>query len=185
MSEQVTYERLHEVLYYNKLTGIFIWLVAIPSKIKVGDIAGSIDTKGYRIIKIDGKVYKAHRLAWLYENGYFPEHGLDHRDRIPDHNWILNLREASKQCNARNTGNSKNNTSGVKGVCWSKNENKWKVQITIDKKKANIGTYIHLDNAACARLAAEQCVGWEGCDSCSPAFQYVQLMLKTNKKTED
>lgn len=29
-------------------------------------------------------------------------------------------------------------------------------------------------NAVCARLAGEQCLDWEGCDSNSPAYKYVK-----------
>lgn len=106
--------------------------------------------------------------------GYWPENDIDHKDKIKHHNCIRNLRETSRQCNMRNMGNRKDNTSGVKGIHWDKLNKKWKTQISINRKRKTLGYYKDFDNAVCARLAGEQCVGWEGCDSNSPAYQYVK-----------
>ncbi len=178
--ENITYERVHEVLDYNKLTGIFIWLISANKNITVGDIAGHGDD-GYIRIKIDGKQYLAHRLAWLYTYGYFPEHGLDHKDRIRHHNWIENLREASKSCNAKNTGNRIDNTSGVKGVTWKKKSQKWCAQIKVNGSCKFLGEHKDFEEAVCHRLSGEQCLNWSNCDSSSPAYQYVQKnIIKVN-----
>lgn len=177
-TEDITYERLHEVLDYNKKTGIFVWLISRKG-VKAGTVAGS-KQKGYLHIRIDWKLYKAHRLAWLYVYGYFPEHGLDHKDRIKHHNWIKNLREVSAQCNIRNTGNHATNISGVKGVHFHKAAQKWCAEIMVNKKSYYLGNYNSFDNAVCARLAGEQCLNWSNCDSSSPAYQYVQKMIGIN-----
>lgn len=181
MKSKLTQKRLKELLYYNSKTGIFRWRIS-RRNIKKGDIAGYKKKRGYIVIQIDYKFYKAHRLVWLYENGYFPEPGLDHRDRIKHHNWISNLREASQQCNMRNYGNPKDNTSGVKGVYWNKAKNKWNAQIVVNKKNFYLGLYKDFSEAACARLAAEQCLDWSDCDSSSPAFKYVQKMLNEEER---
>jgi hypothetical protein len=55
---------------------------------------------GYVQIKISGKLYHAHRLAWLYVYGYMPEKEIDHINRIRDDNRIANLREATSQLNS-------------------------------------------------------------------------------------
>jgi hypothetical protein len=110
--------------------------------------------------------------------GYWPENVIDHKDRVRHHNWIKNLREVSNQCNQRNRGNSKNNTSGVKGVSFDNVTNKWRPYIKINNKLFRLGSYKEFDNAVCARLAAEQCLGWSGCDSNSPAFQYVKDFIQ-------
>lgn len=75
---------------------------------------------GYVQIKISGKLYHAHRLAWLYVYGYMPEKEIDHINRIRDDNRIANLREATSQLNSLNTGIYKNNTSGSKGIYYNK-----------------------------------------------------------------
>jgi len=171
---KLTYEELHRQLDYDSLTGIFKWKVSNSNRIKIGDITGYKGKRGYIEIRINGKLYKAHRLAWFYEHGYMPENDIDHIDRIKHHNWASNLRESSKQCNNRNTGNFAHNTSGVKGVGWRIQKSKWKATIIINGKCIHLGFYTSFDNAVCARLAGEQCVDWEGCDSCSPAYKYVK-----------
>lgn len=172
MNKNITLKRLKEVLDLNHETGIFTWKISTANYIKVGSVAGS-DENGYIVIQIDGKRYKAHRLVWFLEEGYFPEHGLDHKDRVRNHNWRSNLREASTQCNSRNTGNHITNTSGVKGVSWDKALGMWKVSIRNNYKGKHLGYYKSFDNAVCARLAGEQCLDWANCDSSSPAFKYV------------
>ena len=181
--KKLTQKRLKELLHYDPLTGIPTWK-ADRQCVGVGDIAGSKDKDGYIVIKVDYKSYKAHRLAWLYVYGYFPENDLDHIDRIKHHNWISNLRETSKQCNARNTGNPKDNNSGVKGVGWRRANKKWQVRININQKLKYLGYYKSFCEAVCTRLAAEQCLDWVNCDSSSPAYQYVQKMLKDKGETK-
>ena len=170
----VTQDRLKEVLHYDPITGLFTWKVATARCIKVGEIAGCKHSSGYIHTKIDYKNYRAHRLAWLYVHGYMPENDLDHINQIRDDNRIVNLREVSKQCNARNCGNSKRNVSGVKGVSLSKAMNKWHAYIRAHGKRNHLGFYNDFADAVCARLAAEQCLNWSGCDSSSPAYRWVE-----------
>jgi len=170
----LTQKRLKELLHYNHYTGIFINKTSRSYAVKIGSTAGSLDSDGYLSIMVDNIPYLTHRLAWLYVYGYFPENDIDHKNRKPGDNRIKNLREVSRSCNSRNTGNSKANTSGVKGVSWHKSTNKWRVQITVLCKQKHISTYKDFGEAVCARLAAEQCLNWSNCDSSSPAFQYVQ-----------
>jgi len=174
-------ERLHELLHYEPETGIFYWKVGARN-IKVGDIAGT-PSCGYVKIGISGTIYPAHRLAWLYVHGYFPESEIDHINRDRADNRICNLREVSHVCNRRNIRNQKNNTSGVKGVSWFNHHLKWRSQINLLGKPHNLGYYSSFDDAVCARLAAEQCLNWSGCDSNSPAFLYVQKMLSRPKES--
>jgi len=172
----ITYKELHKQLMYNPWTGYFYWCISRQS-IKIGKIAGT-KSNGYIVIKINKKPYKAHRLAWLYVYGYFPENDIDHRDQTRHHNWWSNLRETSNQCNQRNRGNPVNNTSNVKGVYWHKQNKLWQVIIVINNKNKFLGYYKSFDNAVCARLAGEQCVGWDGCDLNSPAYLYVKEVIR-------
>lgn len=183
MKKKLTQERLKEVLHYDPDTGIFIWINTKANRLNNGDVAGYKEPSGYIQIRVYGVLYKAHRLAWLYIYGYFPEHGLDHIDRIPCHNCIDNLREESQSCNMRNTGNNKNNTSGIKGVSFDSRKNKWCAYIMINYIKKSLGIYESFENAVCARLAGEQCLNWSGCDSSSPAFIYVNknIIIRRNK----
>lgn len=182
--EKLTQKRLKELLHYDPETGVFRWkkyYLINKGKYEVGSISKQ---DGYCRIHIKGKTYLAQRLAWLYVYGYFPENELDHKDQIKHHNWISNLKEASRSCNMRNTKNQINNTSGVKGVSPYKNSKKisWMVSITISTKQKYLGLYKSFDEAVCVRLAAEQCLDWSNCNSNSPAYLYVQNMLKKKKR---
>lgn len=77
---------------------------------------GSIDRYGYLILKIKGKQYKAHRMAWLYVYGEVPSGNIDHINRVRSDNRISNLRCISQADNCRNMTVSKNNETGYKGV---------------------------------------------------------------------
>jgi len=101
-------------------------------------VAGSLKRQGYIIIKIDGKCYRAHRLAFLVAHGHLPKE-LDHINGDPSDNRIANLREATRRENKRNSGKYSNNKSGFKGVCWHKSRGKWRA----DAQDAN-GKQIHL-----------------------------------------
>jgi hypothetical protein len=176
LTQTLTYERLHEVLKYHPDVGIFINKID-RGGMKKGDVAGYKTEDNVTQIRVDGVCYLAHRLAWLYVYGYMPDNKIIHIDNIKWHNWISNLKETSNQCNSRNINNFSNNSSGVKGVTWRKDSNKWQAYIIVNCKKCHIGTFDDFDEAVCHRLAAEQCIGWGGCDSNSPAFKYVQKML--------
>ena len=165
-------KRLKDLLYYDSGTGKFKWKLSGTGRRKNLD-AGTKKPDGYVAIAVDKNIYLAQRLAWLYEYGYFPENDIDHINRDKADNRIKNLREVSRQCNARNCGNIKSNTSGIKGVYWFKRLKKWEVRITIDQKNIFLGLFSDYSDAVCARLAGEQCVGWSGCDSSSPAYKYV------------
>lgn len=169
---KLTQARLKELLDYNPNTGIFKWLIDIGTA-KTGDIAGCIRPDGYLQIQIHGIPYLSHRLAWLYVYGYFPENEVDHKDRIKWHNWISNLREVSRQCNTRNCGNLKHNTSGVKGVSWHKANSMWRAHIKINRKQICIGYSKDFIEAVFARYAVEQCLDWNSCDNNSPAKRYL------------
>ena len=72
--------------------------------------------------------------------GYLPKY-IDHVDGDSVNNRIENLREATNQQNAYNQKLRKNSTSGVKGVNWDKDTNKWRVRIQINGKHTHIGSF--------------------------------------------
>ena len=170
----ITHERLKEVLDYNPDTGIFRWRVTASNRAVAGSTAGSPDDDGYLKIRVDGRLYLAHRLAILYTDGYLPENTVDHKDRIPWHNWRLNLREASHQCQVRNCGMRKDNRSGVKGVYWDKTTGRWAAYVRVGGVMSNLGRFDNLLEAAYTRYAAEQCLGFQDCDKNSSAKKYIK-----------
>ena len=172
MSKTLTQNRLKELLHYDPETGIFTWRVSRRGA-KSGSVAGVHDN-GYIRIKIDYELYLAHRLTFLYMEGYFPEYHVDHKNRIRDDNRWSNLRHVSRQCNQRNASIAKDNTSGITGVCWHKNNKKWMSRITIEGNHDNIGSFDSLRDAAKARWDAEVKYGFPNCNTTSSAYQYLQ-----------
>lgn len=58
---------------------------------------GSLDKQGYLIIKIKGKQYKAHRVAWLLATGEYPTEEIDHFNRDKTDNRFDNLRISNRK----------------------------------------------------------------------------------------
>jgi hypothetical protein len=83
-------------------------------------------------------------------------HGYDHVDRNPMNNRRNNLRKATFAENARNCSKSKNNSSGIIGVCWINREQKWHSYITVDNQRKSLGYFINKTDAIITRLNAEQ-----------------------------
>lgn len=77
---------------------------------------GSLNRDGYLMLKIKGKKYLAHRLAWFLCYGYFPKSELDHINRIRTDNRIENLREATRMEQIINSKHPINKETGVRGV---------------------------------------------------------------------
>ena len=170
------YHEMVDLLDYNPKTGIFTWKVYRGSKVPAGAIAGHVRKDGYIMIGI-GKNYLAHRLAIYYVRGYWSENEIDHINKNPTDNRIINLREVSHSCNMSNSKQQKNTSSGIKGVSWCKLYQKWTSHIQINKKQKNLGNFKDFTEAVCHRFAAEQCINYGSCDTYTPAFQYVQKML--------
>lgn len=91
----ITQQRLKELFEYTPDTGLFIRKIRVGNQI-AGNIAGSLKKDGYVYIKIDSKPYKAHRLAFLYMEGYMPEE-VDHINRDCSDNRWCNLRASNRQ----------------------------------------------------------------------------------------
>ena len=119
MQDCVTLNHLQGILSYSPESGNFVWLVQY-GRANPGNIAGSVRKDGYVTIKIEGRQYKAHRLAWLYMTGEWPKGRLDHKDNCQSNNRWENLRLATHSQNMANRKINKNNGSGYKGVSFKK-----------------------------------------------------------------
>jgi len=150
----LTREYLKKHLRYDKTSGIFTWRHSKGAAF-ANSVAGSKDKSGYIIIRLDGRLYPAHRLAWLWEFGVFPKAFIDHKNQIKSDNRLNNLREASKQMNGRNRKSQKNNSSGIKGAYFDKNRRCWRAEIKVDgNAKKYLGSFKSKKDAALAYNAA-------------------------------
>lgn len=152
----ITAERLHEVAIYDPVTGIFRWKIRLTNRVKIGDIAGSVTSKGYFRIRVDGHLYLAHRLAWLYMTGEWPEHEVDHDNLTKADNRWENLRAATRPQNMANTTLRTDNTSGFKGVWWHKQNKRWIAEIRTKGGRYHLGCFDNAEAAHAAYAAAAQ-----------------------------
>lgn len=149
----LTKDRLKELLNYNPDTGIFTRLTAPTNKVKIGDVSGSINKKGYIEIKVDYKKYLAHRLAHLYMTGNFPKNQIDHIDGIKNNNAWTNLRDVTPAENSQNRRTAKkNNKSGLLGVYTNSNCSTYRSQIWINGVCKQLGSFKTKEQAHAAYL---------------------------------
>ena len=139
---------------YKSETGKFYWKVRRAPNALKGQEAGVV-SHGYISLTVHSVKYKAHRVAWLLTYGNWPEGMLDHINGIRDDNRISNLRLANDSQNSMNRGIRSDNTSGISGIHFHKNLNKWRVQIEVGEKRRHIGVFNSLSEAKAARIAAE------------------------------
>jgi len=145
----LTQEMVKDHLYYCPKTGVFLRIkVGRRAPQLFGKPAGGIGKDGYLMILILGHIYPAHRLAWLYIYGQFPTHFIDHINRDRQDNRLANLREATRSENAMNAGMWSHNSSGVKGVSWSKHAQRWEAHIKRDGVKIHLGLFDEVHDAA-------------------------------------
>ena len=152
----LTQDRLKHLLCYDADTGVFTY--ATPrTRIRVGNVAGHTHKgHGYRQLNVDGKLYLAHRLAWLYTYGEWPSDLIDHINRDKTDNRISNLRLSDKYLNRQNCPAARNSTSGVRGVTWSHIHQKWHARISYRTVRHHVGWFLTKEDAIAARQRAEE-----------------------------
>lgn len=158
----ITADYLRSRLAYEQTTGVFRWKPRPeltdqhrPWNTKyAGTVAGCVGAAGYIVIRIDGKNYRAHRLAWLHVHGEWPPGFLDHKDCDKLNNRFDNLRPASFADSSRNQRRPRSNTSGLKGVCWNEKSRKWQAGIKVNRRSIHLGLFDDREEAAAAYAAA-------------------------------
>lgn len=150
----LTQERLKSLLKYDPQTGVFLWLIRTSRRTFAGDVAGSINPKGYRVITIERRNYGAHRLAVLWMTGMLPTKEVDHENLHRSDNRWENLRVATRTQNRTNSRAMKNNSSGYKGVYPFRG--RWRALITSNYKNIHLGLFNNPEDAHAAYCAAAQ-----------------------------
>jgi len=116
-------------LRYDPETGHFTWLVKMRGPVEAGDRAGRPKPSGYLTIKFQQKDYYAHRLAFFYMTGAWPNVQIDHKNRDRSDNRWGNLRPATGTQNKGNTTGHARNTSGFKGVSLHVTTGLWRARL--------------------------------------------------------
>lgn len=142
-----TAEEIRSLLEYDPASGHFYWRKKMSARRVLGATAGTTSKAGYTSIVVRYKAYKAHRLAWLYVHGAWPNGVIDHINGIKGDNRIANLRETSQLSNAQNrnkpNANSKSGALGVRpeGLCW-------KAQLTTGGQTVQLGAFLSKEEAS-------------------------------------
>lgn len=154
----LAHEYLVRRLSYDPDTGTFTWRIK-PRGAKRGQAVGGLDGKGYWRISLENSRYLAHRLAWFYVHGEWPQAEIDHINHNPLDNRIANLRPATRSQNASNTrGWSK---TGLKGIGFHPKNGKWAARIARDGKRVSLGYFNTAEEAHAAYAAASPIIHGE------------------------
>lgn len=123
----LTAEYLRDIMSYDPDTGILRWAKKTTKRVVVGEASGHPDKDGYLAVMIYYKVYRSHRLAWLWMTGEWPKHQIDHINGIPADNRWCNLREATEGQNMANKRGY--NSLGLKGIWRHRTTGKYWAQV--------------------------------------------------------
>lgn len=134
-------------LEYDQNSGVFRWKNSPHASFKVGDVVGSVNNHGYWTIRLKGKLYQAHRLAFLYCHGFMPKQ-VDHINGVRSDNRLTNLRAATSPTNQWNRSKNTNNTTGFKGVFLFKPTGKYQAKIGVNNKKIHLGYFDSAEEAS-------------------------------------
>lgn len=136
----ITHERLLELYRYEPDTGHFIRKVKQKGRSgPVGSICGSKRPDGYIFMSVDGERVLAHRLAYFYMTGEWPEDQIDHINGDNSDNRWVNLRPATRTNNTRNRrGHSR---LGVKGIGQDKGRSRYFAKICVNGKRIYLGSF--------------------------------------------
>jgi hypothetical protein len=133
-------EDAKKVLDYNPETGVFVWKVKMGRQ-SAGALAGTVGHTPYIYIRVNRIPKLAHRVAFAWVHGRWPNGQIDHINGDKRDNRICNLREATSQQNMANSKRRSDNTSGFKGVRKARLPGKWWAYIYMNGKDTYLGTY--------------------------------------------
>lgn len=172
-SQELTAERLRELVNYNQYTGDFVWKSDARGGFhnsvvmhRIGDLAGTPRKDGRKVIRIDGKLYLGYRLAWLWMTGSWPVREIDHINGDPTDDAFSNLRDASRRANQENLrGPFKSKISSrFLGVYANKAGRKkpWRSAIRVNGRQKSLGAFYSEEEAYSAYVRAKRLMH-EGC----------------------
>lgn len=157
---ELTSDGLRAELTYDPETGHFTRACWRQGR---GGHAGTINNLGYRLIRVGGWRYRAHRLAWLYVHGAWPAGQIDHINGIRDDNRIANLRDVPDIINQQNRRNPhKGSQVPFLGVKLAKQPNRFVAGIKDAGRHVHLGVFDSPEEAHAAYLDAKRELH-EGC----------------------
>lgn len=167
----ITQKILKELINYNPLTGIFTWKCRARkwfnddrsfntwntkySNTVAGYIKESNSNKKYYSIGVFNKIYRSHKLAFLYMDGLIPKE-IDHKDHDGLNNKWINLRSVTHKENCKNFKLSERSKTGITGVSFCNTRNKFRATINdFEGNRKSLGYFDDIHLAAKVRKEAE------------------------------
>lgn len=157
--EDLTVEELKHHFKYDPVTGDFTRVVGFDSwcrEIPDNHLIIECNNRGYRWVRFKNLNFLVHRLVWLYMTGDHPTDEIDHIDGDRQNNSWSNLRHVTAFENSRNQGERKDNTSGCRGVTFSKRNRKWCTRISHKGVRYSLGYFVNIEDAIQTRKQAEK-----------------------------
>lgn len=154
MRQELTQARLKELLSYDPETGVFLHRTPRGRR-KVGDPCGTPGAAGYTALRVQGRNYRRHRLAWLYVTGSWPEVEIDHRNGDRRDDRFHNLRACTRAENQQNRASARKSASPYLGVSRSPSPGRWRAQIKVGGDVRALGTFDTEEEAHQAYLTAK------------------------------
>jgi hypothetical protein len=146
--------RLREVLEYSPESGEIRNRVSRARALK-GAVAGNKNADGYLCLMVDGKMLKAHRVAWCLMTGEWPTKHIDHIDGDKRNNSWLNLRQADAAQNAQNIAAASDRRDGLVGVSRATSGG-WRARIKLNYVEKHLGVFDSEQEAHAAYLEAKR-----------------------------
>lgn len=152
----LTAELLRSILMYDEKTGVFRWRATRSNRAKKVALAGSF-SRGYVWIRINGKLYAAHQLAWLYVTGEPAHSQIDHIDGVRHNNRFSNLRKASYELNAQNLRTARvTSKTGLLGVYLCKQTGRYRARIRANGVVHHLGRHATAEEAYAVYVEAKR-----------------------------
>lgn len=131
---------LRQVFDYTPETGQLIWKRRPWERSQwnnrcAGKKAGHVRKDGREVVSVNGVLYYSSRIIWAILNGEDCEAQIDHVDLDKNNNLPENIRTASHAQNNANKGLRKDNTTGLKGICYVVSRKAFLAQLVVNKKR--------------------------------------------------
>jgi hypothetical protein len=153
-------ELIRQLLDYDPETGAFTWLrrperagwdKTFNTRFAGKPALEGIGAHGYRVGAVKVVNVYAHRVAWAWMMGEWPDGEIDHIDGNRTNNAFANLRLTSRGGNAKNLGDRLSKVSGLpKGVFKTHRSkgNPYRAQIAVGRKSIHLGCFPDAESAS-------------------------------------
>ena len=168
-SKPIPIEAFRAAIDYDPDTGRLTWkprqlsdfrssqLHAMWTARHMGRSAGNVDEDGYVQIRLEGRRYAAHRVAWALMTGSEPACDIDHVNGDKSDNRWANLRDVDHWTNQQNRRRaSVDAASGRLGVSKRCDRKKFRARIYADGRELHLGSFATADEAHAAYVEAKR-----------------------------